>query len=60
MSAAKASCSSSLTIALPPYLMTMTWSLKRRSHGSDSMRVAALPLASRGVGVLQIDVGHVA
>ncbi len=48
--------SSSLTMALPPYLTTTIWSRKRRSHGSDSMSVAAFALASLGIGVL--DVGH--
>ncbi len=45
-------------MALPPYLITTIWSRKRRSHGSDSMSVAALALASLGIGVLDVDVGH--
>jgi hypothetical protein len=53
MSCANASCSSSETIALPPYLTTMIWSRKRCSHGSDSMRTAAFGGLS-GVGVLTV------
>ena len=52
MSAAKASCSSSETIALPPYLTTTIWSRNLFSHGSDSMSVAALRAALGGIGVL--------
>ena len=41
MSCAKASCSSSETIALPPYLTTTIWSRNFFSHGNDSMSTCA-------------------
>ena len=50
MSSAKARCSSSLTMALPPNFTTMIWSWKRFSHGSDSIRVAAFSVASAWLG----------
>lgn len=48
MSCANASCSSSETIALPPYLTTTIWSRNLFSHGRDSMSVAAFTAATSG------------
>src|SRR6266545_2409286 len=46
MSAANASRSSGVVIALPPYLTTTVAPWNRASHGSASMRVAALSWAT--------------
>ncbi len=49
MSSAKARLRSSLIIALPPYLTTITLPTYRSSHGSASIRVSALAMTCAAV-----------